>query len=289
MSTEAKLKYLSRIPSVEIDAMRKTFPKGVVVFDLETTGLSPLVDKIIEIGAIKVLPNSVDCFSTLVNPEIKIPESTIKIHGITNLMVENSGIIEEHLPDFMEFIENLPLVAHNAKFDIGFIVINLNKFNIEVPDSNVYCSCQYSRSVFPESKNYKLTTLATTFEIEAEQSHRATDDAIVCLRVMSKGLIKNNYSVDKFILCNLSNYRKDKVVFPDHLKILPEKTAKQEDIEIMYSGGSMKGTFRPIRPTSLLPAPNGNILYALCLISNQYKSFAISKIKKVREIKEDDD
>ena len=94
MSTEANSKYLSRIQALEIDALRKSFPEGVVFFDLETTGLSPLVDQIIEIGAIKVTTQSVDCFSSFVNTEIKIPESTIKIHGITDHMVRESETIK---------------------------------------------------------------------------------------------------------------------------------------------------------------------------------------------------
>ncbi|MBT6325321.1 MAG: 3'-5' exonuclease, partial [Bdellovibrionales bacterium] len=123
MSTKIELNYKTKITSSELDALRIEFPNGVVFFDLETTGLSPLVNKIIEIGAIKIANDSVSYFSTLINPKVKIPEATIKIHKITDDMVEDSELIEQVLPRFMSFISDHSLVAHNAKFDIGFLVV----------------------------------------------------------------------------------------------------------------------------------------------------------------------
>jgi DNA polymerase III subunit epsilon len=282
MSTKIELNYKTKITSSELDALRIEFPNGVVFFDLETTGLSPLVNKIIEIGAIKIANDSVSYFSTLINPKVKIPEATIKIHKITDDMVEDSELIEQVLPRFMSFISDHSLVAHNAKFDIGFLVVSLNNLNLPIPQSNIYCSCQYARSTFKESRNHKLSTLAKMLGLGLENHHRATDDAITCLQITAQGLIQKKKSIKKQKICVLSDYQKENMKIPDHLSLLPRLTANQELIEIIYDGGSQKGKFRKVKPTALLPMPNGNVLYALCLGSNIYKTFAISKIKEIR-------
>ncbi len=282
MSTTTELNSISKITSQELNAMRKEFPLGVVFFDLETTGLSPLVDKVIEIGAIKISSDTVSHFSTLVNPKIKIPEATIKIHKITDDMVKDSETIEHALPRFMNFIGHDSLIAHNAKFDIGFLIVSLNNLNLSIPQSNIYCSCQYARSTVKESHNHKLSTLAKMLNLSLENHHRATDDAITCLQITAQGLIQKNKSIKKQKLCVLSDYKKENMQIPEHLSSLPDLTTKQELIEIIYDKGSQKGKFRKVKPTALLPMPNGNVLYALCLGSNIYKTFAISKIKEIR-------
>ena len=93
-----------------------------VVFDIETTGLDPYKDRIIEIGAIKLKGKEIiDEFSVFVNPEIDIPEEITRLTNITNDMVKDAEKVEEILPKFLEFCKNTTVVAHNAKFDVGFI------------------------------------------------------------------------------------------------------------------------------------------------------------------------
>lgn len=100
----------------------QNFDDTYVVFDLETTGLSPVNDRIIEIGAVKMCGGKVtDRFSTFVNPQIPIPFNIESLTGISDSMVENAGTIEEILPEFLEFCKGAVMVAHNAGFDVGFI------------------------------------------------------------------------------------------------------------------------------------------------------------------------
>src|SRR4051812_36446666 len=97
-----------------------------VVFDLETTGLSPWGgDEIIEIGAMKLFGNEIDevnIFHSLVNPRRLISEEATKINGITNEMVAGAPALDEVFPKFLEFVGNAWLVAQNAKFDMGFLM-----------------------------------------------------------------------------------------------------------------------------------------------------------------------
>ena len=93
-----------------------------VVFDIETTGFDPFNDKIIEIGAVKMRGKEIiGEFSEFVNPEIPIPPKITKLTTITDEMVANAEKIETVLPKFLEFCANTTVVAHNAKFDVGFI------------------------------------------------------------------------------------------------------------------------------------------------------------------------
>ncbi len=172
------------------------FPKGIVALDLETTGLSPMMDKIIEIACIKVNANgTLETFQTLVNPEIPIPELTIKIHGITDKDVAGQPKIDEVFPHFLDFCRGLPIIAHNAKFDIGFLVYNNQMLNLDFLDSKIFCSVLYSRKAFPDATNYKLGTLAKELQIPLENHHRALDDTFASLMLLIKGFY--NYKIRK--------------------------------------------------------------------------------------------
>ena len=164
-------------------------PEGVVAFDLETTGLSPLFDKVIEIGAVKRLPDgNTSHFQELVRPGIPIPPENSLIHGITDDQVASAPPIQEVLPRFLRFIGDLPLVAHNARFDTGFLVFALRQQGLPLPDNAIYCSLSLSRSVFQEVPNNRLETLAQRLSIPYHRHHRAWDDASICLQLVLRAL-----------------------------------------------------------------------------------------------------
>jgi DNA polymerase-3 subunit alpha (Gram-positive type) len=95
--------------------------KIFVAFDIETTGLSPNLDRIIELGAVKYQDGKVvETFNELISPGIPLPPESIEVHGITEDMLEGMPPVEEVLPHFLKFVGDGILVAHNAKFDTGF-------------------------------------------------------------------------------------------------------------------------------------------------------------------------
>ena len=105
-----------------------------VVFDLETTGFSPIKDKIIEIGAVKVERGKItERFSTFVNPKVPIPFQITQLTSITDQMVMDAPDIETVLPKFLAFVGDAVLVAHNASFDVGFIEQNC-RYQDRIPD-----------------------------------------------------------------------------------------------------------------------------------------------------------
>lgn len=104
------------------DSKGQKFDDTYVVFDLETTGLSPVNDSIIEIGAVKIQNKKVvDRFSTFVNPKIPIPYNIEQLTGIDDSMVVDADTIENILPEFLKFCDGAVMVAHNAEFDVTFI------------------------------------------------------------------------------------------------------------------------------------------------------------------------
>jgi DNA polymerase III epsilon subunit family exonuclease len=278
------------LPEREREALLECFPRGVVALDLETTGLSPLIDKIIELSAIKISPQGDSSFDQLIDPEIAIPQHTIEIHGIKDQDVLGKPKIAKVLTEFVSFCDGLPLIAHNARFDIGFIVFQLHQLNLALPESKAVCSVKLSRQVFKQDvENHKLSTLAAYLDIPLVNHHRALDDAFAALRITALALVKQKESgkinLGEAVLFRLSDFNKSKnFEIPEKLQGLSKKIAGGQIVDIKYSGGNHKNQFRPVRPIGLLPMPEGAILYAHCLQSNLYKSFSLRKIVEFKEL-----
>ncbi len=154
------------------------FDGEFVCFDIETTGLYKKTCKIIEIAA-AILRNGEICekFQTYVNPECAIPEKISELTGITNGMVVDSPKIDKALHDFLEFVGNRPLAAHNAEFDVGFITEACKGLGIE-REFNYIDSLELSRKLLPDTKNHKLDTVAKALKLPKFEHHRALDDAV---------------------------------------------------------------------------------------------------------------
>lgn len=164
-----------------------------VIVDIETTGLNPQSDQIIEIAACRVKERKiVDEFTTLVNPGVEIDKEIEELTGITNEMIKDSPNISVALKQFLEFCKEDILVAHNAKFDMGFISKSLrdNYFDF-MPD--YIDTLALSRFLFPEMQCHKLSVLCRELEIENESQHRALGDA----NATAKMFIKFTEELDK--------------------------------------------------------------------------------------------
>ncbi|MBT5093274.1 MAG: 3'-5' exonuclease, partial [Halobacteriovoraceae bacterium] len=252
-------------------------------------GLSPMIDSIIEIAAVKVTSEGESHFSELVNPGIMIPEYTIGIHGITDEMVAESRDVEEVMRDFLEFCGDLPMVAHNARFDLGYLVFDMHCHELKFPKSPVYCTCLMSRQVFKEMPNHKLATLAEQLGIPLVNHHRALADAEACKKIFAKGLLRDADGLKHGYLFSIPDFDPEERDFtiPDHLAPIIDLLPTQEVIDILYKGGSYKNQWRPFRPVSFIPLPAGDFLYGQCLHSGIYKTFLLSKVKDFRKLTED--
>ena len=157
-----------------------------VVFDIETTGFSPVHDRIIEIGAVKVEKGEIkERFSSFVNPDVPIPLEIEKLTGIHDGMVVDAPMIEEALPHFLEFCQDAVLVAHNASFDMSFIIENTHRLGLKKEFTYVD-TVGIARLLLPHQAKHKLDAVAKTLGISLENHHRAVDDAEATAEIFLK-------------------------------------------------------------------------------------------------------
>lgn len=179
------------------------YMKRYVAFDVETTGLDSKKDRIIEVGAI-LFENghTVETYSSLVNPEVKISKEATTINHITNGMVKKAPTEDIVCKELVKFLgdalhEQTPICAHNADFDMSFLSQALMRQGY---DAQILCldTLSLSRKIIPGLSNYKQTTVAKHFNIKNKQEHRAISDAEVCGEILWKLLsIKKDEEVKK--------------------------------------------------------------------------------------------
>ena len=166
-----------------------------VIFDLETTGLSPYRDAILEIGAVVVRDGAVtdERFHAMVNPGFPIPYHITRINGINDRMVADAPGIGEVLPRFLEFVGERGLVAHNASFDMGFVHAHAARLGVRAP-VRALCTVELSRRVYPRERRHNLDAVCERLGLVAVDRHRALGDVeltaqafIHFQRILAKG------------------------------------------------------------------------------------------------------
>ena len=174
------------LKDIIVDSKGQSLNDSYVVFDLETTGLSPDKNKIIEIGAVKVVDGAItERFSTFVNPGVPIPYNIEQLTSIKDDMVLDAPKIEEILPEFMKFCEGTVMVAHNAEFDTGFIRKNCERMGLPF-DFTIADTVALARILLPQLNRFKLDTVAKAVGVSLDHHHRAVDDAACTAEIFVK-------------------------------------------------------------------------------------------------------
>nr|WP_243108480.1 PolC-type DNA polymerase III [Maliibacterium massiliense] len=167
-----------------------SFDRPFVIFDIETTGLSARNNKIIEIGAVRMERGEIkEEFSTMVDPQVSIPQNIVELTGITDAMVKGAPTIEEVLPKFNAFAQGAALVAHNASFDVGFIRTHGHPMGLTF-ENPVVDTLSLARQLYPELRSHKLNLVAKHLDITLANHHRAVDDALCCAQILRKSFEK---------------------------------------------------------------------------------------------------
>ena len=185
-----------------------------VIVDLETTGASPKKGAAItEIGAVKVRSGEyLGNFESFVNPLTPIPEYITQMTGITDLMLAKAPVIDEILPDFLEFAGSEAqtiIVAHNAPFDLSFLKSAAKEIDLDWPNYKTLDTVTIARQVLSKEDvpNCKLSTLAQFFGTKTEPNHRALDDAKATTEILH-GLIERLGSFDVYDVDALMQFAK---------------------------------------------------------------------------------
>ncbi len=195
------------------DLLRKIKYDNFVVVDLETTGLDPTEDRIIEIGVVRYVDGQEkETFETLVNPDVPIPDFITKLTGITDKDVLKSPQINEVFDSLSLFIGNSPIIGHQINFDAAFLEYHLRTKYNDFGDwdsesqrfkylTNIRMDTLFlSRIFLPFLQKFKLGTVAAYFGIDLERAHRAIDDA----RASGKIFLE---LTERVFACDLQNLR----------------------------------------------------------------------------------
>lgn len=256
-----------------------------VGFDTETTGKYPLTAEICEIAGVKWRAGEVvDTFSTLVKPSKPMGDEVIKIHGITNEMVETAPSIASVIGDFRKFIGGAVPIAHHAPFDLGFVAVEFERAGLTLPTEPVICSSLLSRKVIPESGNHKLQTLIKFLALEQGQAHRALDDAKACLQVALKSMERVGEKALADILATqggtLGWQRFSMRALEDLDTVGPIVQATREggEVDFAYGAGSKPGKTRRIRPVGLVRSLDGDFFVGIEPEDSQAKRFFLNKV-----------
>ena len=235
----------------------QTLDESFVVFDIETTGFSPVTNRIIEIGAVKVVNGEItDRFSTFVNPEVPIPFEIEKLTSINDSMVIDSDTIEVILPQFLEFVGDSILVAHNANFDVSFIKENAKRMEIPV-DFTYVDTVGIARTLLTAQAKYTLDAVAKTLGISLENHHRAVDDAectaeifVKFIEMLKKDGIETLEALNELGKSSVDAVRK---LHSYHIIILAKNQTGRINLYRLVSESHLKYYYkRPLIPKSLI-------------------------------------
>ena len=261
----------------------QTFDNDFVVFDIETTGFSPVNNRIIEIGAVKVSKGEiVDRFSTFVNPDVPIPFEIEKLTGINDSMVIDAPSIEKVLPEFLAFCGDAVLVAHNASFDMSFIKENAARQKLNRKFTYVD-TVGIARVLLPHQAKHTLDAVAKTLGVSLENHHRAVDDAEATAEIFVKfiPMLKEN-GADTLAKVNAMGDSSPEIVkrLPSyHAIILAENNIGRENLYTLVSESHLTYySKRPRVPKSLLMKHReGLILGSACEAGELYRAILEGK------------
>ena len=175
------------------------FPKNYIIIDIETTGLSPEWDSIIEVAALKYENGTlIDPFESLIQPDSTLSDGSFidsfieELTGITNEMLANAPTANTILPQYQKFISDSILIGHNVNFDINFLYDNFMEYLSCPLTNNFIDTMRLSRKLHPEEAHHRLIDLAQRYHIDYSSAHRSLRDCEIT-QICFNNLIQEAY------------------------------------------------------------------------------------------------
>ncbi len=263
----------------------------LVAVDTETTGLQPGFHQLVEIAAVKFRGNEIlDKFESLINPERDIPQEVIDIHGITSDMVKDAPYAIEVVPEFIQFSEDHPLIAHNAPFDESFISFNLHGQCGEEPANSIYDTLILTRKLFPELRSHSLANLATYLDVDDLPAHRAMADVLATVGVFNqcvqrmRGLNVRTWAEFKeyYGHPHYFNFEKYDIAeeLPEEFKGILNVIENSQMMYIEYVANNSQPSKRVIVPESIFLRDGNFYLNAFCHLRHENRLFRLDRIEK---------
>jgi len=257
----------------------------IVVFDTETTGLSPSTDHVLEIAAVATEGGrETGRFETLVDPGVPIPPELTAIHGITDDMVRGQPSFAEAGRAFLDFAGESILAAHNAPYDMAMLYRPLLDAGLEPAGNPVIDTCRLARRLI-EAPNYQLSTLAEVLGIPLDGAHRAMPDVLACSALLQACLARLGEAATLADVERASSARLiygrglwDLSPLPRKLSAIQDGIQQRRTVEIVYRGGSHGDKPRAITPMYLLEMDGALAVAAICHLDQGLKNFKISLV-----------
>jgi DNA polymerase-3 subunit epsilon len=262
------------------------YDRSYTSIDIETTGVNPFKDNIIEIGLVKftIGQSEAETFQTLVRPEVKISEQAFEVHGITERELVDKPYYEEIAEEVIDFIGDTYLVIQNPMFDLSFLQVEHRRKNI-IPITNYsFDTVPLARKAFPHLINHKLETVATHLGIK-KKFHRALDDALSCAEIFEKALCLLDPEQDLTL-----NQLKEMCGFDTKEKIFKKLQNNRyrginiragETYEIRYIDSEGKTTERQIIPKNIYRSGSQTIIHAYCKLRDEERFFNVKRIQRI--------
>lgn len=166
-----------------------------VALDIETTGLNPVYDRIIEIGLAKYVDGvQVETADFLIDPGIELPELIVNLTGITDDMLEGKPTIDQVIDEVVDFIGDYPMLGHNITFDYSFLKKNALDFGRKIPDKAID-TLLMARRIYAKMEHRSLTFLCEKLNIDNGNAHRALDDAISATKLYYRMYDENSLDI----------------------------------------------------------------------------------------------
>jgi DNA polymerase III epsilon subunit len=260
--------------------------------DVETTGLDHSQgDRICEIAVIKTLNGAVvDEFSTLVNPGRSIPQSAVSVHGITDLMVRRAPFFRDIARDLLGFITDSVIVAHNAKFDLGFLTVELGNLRLALPESNVIDTLGIARRYYTFPSN-SLGQIAKYIGLPAESEHRALADVMTTREVFQyflrdlgrRGIrLKRLKDIIKLQGKSVELETNNHLVIPAEIEQALRVRGK---LRIRYlSAYNDETTTRVIEPFDISVSKDNTYIHAFCHLRKERCTFRLDRILDIKTV-----
>lgn len=243
------------------------FPDSYVAIDIETTGLDPNYDEIIEIAALKIQNGSeTDRFHSLVNPKCEIDEFIESLTGITNAMLEEAPDLEIVLPQFLEFVGDKVVVGHNVNFDVNFIYDCAENLKLKLFTNNFVDTMRISRKLYADLKHHTLADLIVTLGVGETVEHRALADCIQtkeCFEIMRNradeigGIPKETNAIAKTIVAETTDFDEDSPIYGRTFAFTGtlERMTRKEAMQMVVNAGG-KCTDNVVASTNYLVLGN---------------------------------
>jgi DNA polymerase III epsilon subunit family exonuclease len=263
----------------------------IVVFDTETTGLSPTLDHVIEIGAIAVEDGAeTGRFGTLIDPGVPIPADLTAIHGIDDAMVGGQPRFPEAARRFLEFAGDSILAAHNAPYDMAMLLVPMLAAGLRPRGNPAIDTCRLARRLV-KAPNYQLGTLARTLGAPMSRAHRAMADVEACCGILRACLARLGErptlaDVEKAAAARMTFGVPDEAAarVPDRLVPLRDALRTGGPVEIVYRGGSHGPEPRAITPLLILEMDGKLMVSAHCHLEKTLKNFQVDRIAEARPL-----